>query len=110
MSPPNQPRQAVAHLTGRGKPESKPDLETLMETVDKTQKEVEQLSASVTELKESVDTLTKSTADMVEMFEAGRGAFKVLGWIGTFAKWASVVAAGTAAFWAFFTHGNMPPK
>lgn len=110
MSPPNQPRQAVSHLIGRGQPDSKHELEALMETVDKTQKEVEQLSASVTELKESVDTLTKSTADMVEMFEAGRGAFKVLGWIGTGIKWAASLAAGGVALWAIITHGNIPPK
>ncbi len=50
---------------------------------------------------------TKSTAEMLELFDAAKGAFKVLGWIGTGIKWSAGFAAACVAIWALL-HGNWP--
>ena len=45
----------------------------------------------------TTNQLAASTADLVEFFEAMRGAFKVLNWIGTLAKPLGAIAALGAA-------------
>lgn len=52
------------------------------------------------------------TEEIYALFVAAKGAFTVLGWIGTFIKWTAAVAGAGVAIWAFFyalIHG-FPPK
>lgn len=41
-----------------------------------------------------IDTLTESTAEMIEIFRAVKGGLKVMGWIGLLAKWGVAISAG----------------
>lgn len=36
----------------------------------------------------------EDTAEMIELFQAMKGGFKVLGWLGLFAKWVVAIGAG----------------
>lgn len=88
----------------------KTENEILMDKLDLNRREVEELSKSFTELKTSVDAINTNTKDMVAMFEAGRGAFKVLGWLGAFAKWVTIITAACAVIYGLFSHDWKPPK
>lgn len=50
------------------------------------------------------------TSELVDLFTAAKGAFKVLGWIGTGVKWVSGVAIAAGALWFVITHSGAPPK
>ncbi len=39
----------------------------------------------------------------MEFFQAGKGAFKFLGWLGRIAKWVGAIAAMVAALYAAIT-------
>ena len=41
------------------------------------------------------------TADLLDLFNSVKGGFKVLGWIGGFAKWVAALVACFAAIYAF---------
>jgi len=41
------------------------------------------------------------TAELLELFRSVRGGFKVMGWLGNFAKWVVALAAMFAAIYAF---------
>lgn len=81
----------------------------LVVSVDELKADQQELHAELSENSEMTRQLQAATAEMVEMFNAAKGAFKVLGWIGTGVKWAGGIAAGAAALWALL-HGPWPPK
>lgn len=64
------------------------------------------------ELNRKVDANTKITAsiksdtgDIVDFFNAGKGTFKVLGWLGKGIKWVSSVALAIGAVYAAWKYG-----
>lgn len=57
---------------------------------------------SIQRLEVSVSTVAKNTEDIVEFFQAGKGAFKFLGWIGTLAKWIGYIAAAFGSLYGAF--------
>lgn len=58
------------------------------------------------EMTVKINTMTE---EMVDLFAAAKGAFKVLGWIGTAVKWIGGVAVAVAGVWAL-VKGGIPPK
>lgn len=82
----------------------------LVDSVDAIKADQKQIRAEIEENSALTRQLGDSTAEMVEMFNAAKGAFKVLGWIGTGVKWAGGIAAAGAAFWALFHNSGIPPK
>ena len=49
---------------------------------------------------------TATTKEVRELLELGRNGFKVLGWIGTAARWVAAIAAAAAAVWGLFHLGD----
>ena len=41
----------------------------------------------------------QNTAELVEIFQAAKGGFKVMGWLGQAAKWAGGIAIAVGALW-----------
>lgn len=69
-------------------------------------------SAFRDELKKNSEATAKTNEmvhEMVELFSAAKGFFKMLGWIGAGVKWIAICAGGIAALWAIFSHGGVPP-
>ena len=55
---------------------------------------------------------TRLTKDILDMFSAVKGGFRVLGWVGVAAKWIGGIAGAVAAVWALIysiTHGGPRP-
>lgn len=50
------------------------------------------------------------TSAMVEFFEAAKGAFTVLGWLGKVAKWVTAISAAGAVVWALVKTGTIATK
>jgi len=50
------------------------------------------------------------TSAIVEFFEAAKGAFTVLGWLGKVAKWVTAISAAGAVVWALVKTGTIPTK
>lgn len=53
------------------------------------------------------------TGEIHAMFTAGKGGFKVLGWLGSIVKWAGMIAAGLLALYTALyavLHGGATPK
>ena len=89
-------------------------------SIDEIRKEQERFRAELTwnskELAEN-SKLTKSvderTTEIVELFGKAKGAFAVLGWIGTAVKWVGGIAMAAGAIYALIytaIHGFPPSK
>lgn len=54
----------------------------------------------------------RDAREMLEIFQAVKGGFKVLGWLATAAKWVGWLAGGAAAVYGLWQvmHGSVPPK
>lgn len=89
-------------------------ISSMLSRIDELSSRVAELEASHTELHKALNDNTSitqrvadSTALMVEWFEASRGAFKVLGALGTLAKWsAGIAAAIVSALAAWHQYGG----
>jgi hypothetical protein len=78
--------------------------------IAEVRKEQESIRA---ELKINTETTAKIkdlTEEMVDLFTAAKGAFKVLGWFGTLVKWIGGIAIACAGLWGLWTNSGMPPK
>ena len=56
---------------------------------------------------------TDMTAELLDVVSAVKSGFRVLGWLGTAAKWLGYIAAGAGAVYTLFymaTHAGQPPK
>ena len=47
------------------------------------------------------ERLTDDTQELLDLFKSVRGGFRVMGWLGGFAKWVAAIAASFAAIYAF---------
>ena len=45
--------------------------------------------------------IAEGTAELLDLFKSVKGGFKVMGWLGTFAKWLAGIAAAFAAIYAY---------
>lgn len=71
------------------------------------------LTEATNEVKTDVKAIKESTAEIVAMFQAGKGAFKVLGWLGSIAKWVGAIAGGFVGVYGVYTayrHGVTPAQ
>lgn len=64
-------------------------------------------------MQEELTSNTEVTREIRDILAMGRTGLKVLGGLGTFAKWLGGIAGACAAIWSFFymlTHGGPPNK
>lgn len=66
------------------------------------------LEARMSDVEKGVQDNTKittgvanDTAEMLDIVKSVKGGFKVMGWLGTFAKWVAGIVAAFAAIYAF---------
>lgn len=83
------------------------DFRTAQEAFREEQQEFRKDLKANTAMTAKINTMTE---EMVDLFSAAKGAFKVLGWIGTMVKWVSGVAVAAGALWFVITHFGAPPK
>lgn len=81
-------------------------LEAAIEEIRREQADIRAELKSNTEVTAEIKEMT---AEMVDLFTAAKGFFKMAGWIGTGIKWVSGVAAALAALWLVFK-GGFPPR
>ena len=67
--------------------------------MDELRDRVGRLEKGLAENTASTARVEKNTAEIVLMFEAAKGGFKVLGVIGSIIKWGAAVGASLAGLW-----------
>lgn len=61
---------------------------------------VDKLARDLQTNTEATKRVEENTAELVDAFKAVRGGMRVLGWLGTAAKWLTSIAAAGAVVWA----------
>ena len=59
-------------------------------------------------LEDKIDGNSADTKEVLDILHAGKGFFKVVGWIGNVVKWAAAIGAPLVAFWFALKHGGKP--
>ena len=87
-SPPDQSVQPLSSAEARRRFES---LEDRMSGVEK----------GVTDNTAITAGIAGDTTELLDLIKSVKGGFKVMGWLGSFAKWFAGIAAAFAAIYAF---------
>jgi hypothetical protein len=53
------------------------------------------------QMEAKVDKVAEDTGLLLEILDALKGGFKVIGWLGTFAKWVGGIIGAIVAVWGF---------
>ena len=61
-------------------------------------------SEEIADIKVSVKQAADTSKEMLNLFSALKGGFKVLGWLGMFAKGAAGLTAAAVSLWAAYNH------
>lgn len=88
------------------------DMDQISAALEDLRKENAEIRAELKKNSEVTGNINAKTEEMLDLFAAAKGAFKVLGWIGVGIKWTAGLAAAIAAIYAFsytVLHG-FPPK
>lgn len=82
------------------------DLQVL--TAAEAMRRLSALEGRMTTVEKSVDKNTEittgiagNTSELLDLFKSVKGGFKVMGWLGSFAKWVAAILAAFAAIYAF---------
>lgn len=75
---PDQPEQTAADFYA---------LNERVTTIEKAVKENTKITASI----------ATDTSELLELFRAAKGGFKVVGWVGSFVKWTAAIGAAVVA-------------
>lgn len=89
----------------------KSDLTPLMERVRDNSRRLDVLEGDLQEAISMMQPLVSDTREIVEMFVAFKGAWKVLHWIGKLAKpmaWIAAAFTAAAGFWVKAKGGEWP--
>ena len=81
-------------------------LETGTIRMDEIGHQVDLAVGKVNEVAASVENLKASIGTLIEIFEAGEKFFKVIGWIGKGVKWTAMVGGSVALIWYFIKTGH----
>lgn len=81
----------------------KDELGAVHERLDRDKKRLDRLEDALTENTRLTQKVVTQTAELIEFFDAMKGAFKVLNWLGKLAKPMAAIAAlgvALAGLWA----------
>lgn len=74
-----------------------------------------ELSSRVKVVEDKIDSNTQATLEgnrdareILEIFQAVRGGLRVLGWLGTAAKWVAGIAAAVGGLWTLWNQIHKP--
>lgn len=59
-------------------------------------------------LEAKIDGNSADTREVLDILHAGKGFFKVVGWMGNLVKYCALVGAPLIAFWYTLKHGGKP--
>lgn len=59
------------------------------------------VEVGMTENTKITSSIAKDTNELLDLFKSVKGGFKVMGWLGQFAKWFAGIAAAFAAIYAY---------
>lgn len=65
------------------------------------QQRLQSLEAAMSANAVATERLAGDTKELLDLFHSVKGGFKVMGWLGGFAKWVAGIAAAFAAIYAF---------
>lgn len=89
------------------------EMAAAIEDIRREQAEIRREQAELREelrkTSELTEKINEMTEEMVDLFAAAKGAFKMLGYIGTGIKWVGGVVAAVVALWVAIKTG-FPPK
>lgn len=68
------------------------------ERMERIERQLAENTATTVENTEAIKAVRERTDEMVEVFMAMKGGFKVLGWLGQLAKWMAPIIAVLAAW------------
>lgn len=89
------------------------ELSAIHDRLNAGDKRMEAIESQLVENTRLTIENTEITKDIKEVLDAARLGFKVIGGLGSLAKWTGSIAAALAAIWGFvylLTHGGVPPK
>lgn len=82
--------------------------------LDRGAQKMDELASSIGQIQVELTANTATTHEVRELLDVGKSGLKVLGWLGSGAKWTGGLAAAGLAIYSFFyavIHGGqMPPK
>jgi len=76
--------------------------------VEKLNIKVEDHMTAFDQMNQDWQKFREDFSDMLHIFRSARGFFRVLGWIGTAAKWITAVGAVLGSFWYLLSNGHWP--
>jgi hypothetical protein len=89
-------------------------LSPINDRLDRGAAKMSSMANDIGEIRAELARNSTTTNEVRELLDVGRNGLKVLGWLGTAAKWTStVVAAGLSLYGVIYavTHGGqLPPK
>lgn len=77
-------------------------LENRVAVLEVQLEEASELLEAVQKVQAEQELNNAMTKELLDGFQAAKGGFRVLGWIGNIAKWVASVSAGSAAAWLFW--------
>lgn len=81
----------------------------LLGIIDEIRAESAVLRDELKKNSEATAKISEMVHEMVELFSAAKGFFRMLGWIGAGVKWIALLVAACAALWALIKGGGIPP-
>ena len=88
------------------------DLEQRMlersKIVDELKVTLDNTQADVASIKAKLDQNSGDTKEVLDILHAGKGFFKVVGWLGNLAKYCALVGTPLVVFWYALKHGGKP--
>ena len=88
-------------------------IEEIRKEQERFRSELAENSKELAENSKLTKSVDEKTTEIVELFGKAKGAFAVLGWIGTAVKWIGGIAMAAGAIYAFvytMMHGFPPSK
>lgn len=73
----------------------------VLQKLEAGEKRMDGMDTKMSEQSEMLTSLMEKLSIILEIFEAAKGGFKALGWLGTGIKWIGGIAGALAAIWAF---------
>ena len=107
MQPPNHIERisGLLHEAADAQVSSSAEALWRFESLEKRMGIVEDIAVDLqSEVKTNTEITTSiagNTAELLDLFKSVKGGFKVMGWLGRFAKWVAAILAAFAAIYAF---------
>lgn len=78
------------------------EVQELRDTVERRGESLHEIRNEMQEMKLQVRKIECDTRELLEIFHSLKGGFRVLGWLGLFAKWVGGVAGAVYGAWQLY--------